>query len=432
MICLEEPRGMRHRSDKKPNAVSPCYDYLRYYDTTIGEFLSQDPLGYASGSTNLHEAFGDDPINNEDPSGLMFETGLEDFASTPSSQLLSFGPTTPESAGPALNGGVATGFVSSDNSTDQSTLTGDETPVTPAPTSGAWLAGALGSIQGTPAGAIEAGSVGVQTGSTGLSLPNGLGGDNYDENAQLITEIANDAYPNGTVSPRGFSQMMPYGTDDDILADGTSQQVVNYLLADQAQQAEIAAGLQLEPIPTGEPQYPSFLDVLKTGGGVLAGLLGGENSAEELEEEELEQEEASNSQSQTVNNSLATDEALETGILREVTPSQAGVAGLGGRLGNATTRAQISSLATDLESQGYIITDGGGEAPEEFIRGPNGGSLGGTYVDLTATNGTSTIRIQTVDTLADGVTPTPDEAAAAARIRTAFPNDQLILIPKAK
>jgi RHS repeat-associated protein len=85
MICLEEPRGMRHRSDKKPNAVSPCYDYLRYYDTTIGEFLSQDPLGYASGSTNLHEAFGDDPINNEDPSGLMFETGndsgLQSFAS---------------------------------------------------------------------------------------------------------------------------------------------------------------------------------------------------------------------------------------------------------------------------------------------------------------------------------------------------------------
>ena len=42
----------------------------------------------------------------------------------------------------------------------------------------------------------------------------------------------------------------------------------------------------------------------------------------------------------------------------------------------------------------------------------------------------STIRIQTVTTMSDGVTPTLTEAAAAARIRVAFPRDQLILIPK--
>ena len=51
---------------------------------------------------------------------------------------------------------------------------------------------------------------------------------------------------------------------------------------------------------------------------------------------------------------------------------------------------------------------------------------------LAATNGTTTIRVQTISTLADGVTPTAAEAAAAARIRAAFPNDQLWLIPKGR
>lgn len=55
---------------------------------------------------------------------------------------------------------------------------------------------------------------------------------------------------------------------------------------------------------------------------------------------------------------------------------------------------------------------------------------GGTWVDITATNGEQTVRVQTVTTLSDGVTLTQTEATAAARIRTAFPNDQLILIPK--
>ena len=55
-----------------------------------------------------------------------------------------------------------------------------------------------------------------------------------------------------------------------------------------------------------------------------------------------------------------------------------------------------------------------------------------TFVDITATNGTKTIRIQSIDTLADGITPTADEAAAAGRIRGAFPDDELRLIPKPK
>lgn len=41
-----------------------------------------------------------------------------------------------------------------------------------------------------------------------------------------------------------------------------------------------------------------------------------------------------------------------------------------------------------------------------------------------------TLRIQTVDTRADGVTPTTREATNARLIQEAFPRDVLILIPK--
>ena len=78
------------------------------------------------------------------------------------------------------------------------------------------------------------------------------------------------------------------------------------------------------------------------------------------------------------------------------------------------------------------MTGGGGIGPEAFIPGIGPGSKGGTFVDITsqAANGRN-VRIQTIDTLANGL-PTPAEAAAAARIRAAFPNDKLILVPKGK
>lgn len=106
------------------------------------------------------------------------------------------------------------------------------------------------------------------------------------------------------------------------------------------------------------------------------------------------------------------------------------MSGSGGRWGGTATRALNNELATELESQGYRITGGAGRASEEWICGPGGGTKGGTFIDITAKNGASTIRIQTVTTLADRVTPTTAEAAAAARIRAAYPNDVLKLVPK--
>jgi RHS repeat-associated protein len=67
------------------NGSSPVlYDNARYYSPIIGDFISVDP---ARAGTNYYEADGDDPITNEDPTGLMsgtdfvgnsFASGLND------------------------------------------------------------------------------------------------------------------------------------------------------------------------------------------------------------------------------------------------------------------------------------------------------------------------------------------------------------------
>jgi hypothetical protein len=124
--------------------------------------------------------------------------------------------------------------------------------------------------------------------------------------------------------------------------------------------------------------------------------------------------------------------AAERGVLSPFTTRY--LAESGGRLGGTTTRAQNYGISQELRSRGYSFPErpGGGLGSEEFIGGAGAGSKGGTYVDITAIapNG-RTVRIQTIDTLANGL-PTPSEAAAAARIRAARPLDKLILVPKGK
>jgi RHS repeat-associated protein len=47
-----------------------AYAQHRYYDTTTGRFLSEDPLGLAGGDVNYYRYVGNDPINWADPNGL--------------------------------------------------------------------------------------------------------------------------------------------------------------------------------------------------------------------------------------------------------------------------------------------------------------------------------------------------------------------------
>jgi RHS repeat-associated protein len=46
------------------------YYRARYYDTTTGGFLSEDPMGFAAGDVNLYRYTANNPINFKDPSGL--------------------------------------------------------------------------------------------------------------------------------------------------------------------------------------------------------------------------------------------------------------------------------------------------------------------------------------------------------------------------
>jgi hypothetical protein len=101
----------------------------------------------------------------------------------------------------------------------------------------------------------------------------------------------------------------------------------------------------------------------------------------------------------------------------------------GGRLGSARTRAHVEAVAEEMESRGWEITGGGGKLPEEYLRGPYG-RLGSSHPDITATKNGRTLRVNTVDTYADGVTPTARETANAARIRAQTPGDHLLLVPK--
>lgn len=123
--------------------------------------------------------------------------------------------------------------------------------------------------------------------------------------------------------------------------------------------------------------------------------------------------------------------AAERGALSPFTERY--LAESGGRWGTTATRTQNYGLSKGLMDDGFSITGGGGLRSEEFIKGVGPGTKGGTFVDITARSADGrTVRIQTIDTLADGITPTLAEAAAAARIRAAFPNDELRLIPKVK
>jgi RHS repeat-associated protein len=47
------------------------YYRARYYDPKIGRFISEDPIGFGGG-VNLYAYVGDNPVNRDDPSGLLF------------------------------------------------------------------------------------------------------------------------------------------------------------------------------------------------------------------------------------------------------------------------------------------------------------------------------------------------------------------------
>jgi RHS repeat-associated protein len=55
------------------------YYRARYYNTTIGRFVSEDPIGFDGGDVNLYAYVANDPINLIDPSGLTWQSNWNYF-----------------------------------------------------------------------------------------------------------------------------------------------------------------------------------------------------------------------------------------------------------------------------------------------------------------------------------------------------------------
>jgi RHS repeat-associated protein len=49
------------------------YNFFRYYDATIGRYLTKDPIGFSGGDVNLFRYTRNNPINFRDPQGLYDE-----------------------------------------------------------------------------------------------------------------------------------------------------------------------------------------------------------------------------------------------------------------------------------------------------------------------------------------------------------------------
>ena len=68
-------------------------------------------------------------------------------------------------------------------------------------------------------------------------------------------------------------------------------------------------------------------------------------------------------------------------FIEEPTPTAPQPLSSGGRLGSASTRAQLEEIAQTLQEDGWTITGGGGQAPEEICRL----QAGGERVEITLT-----------------------------------------------
>ena len=64
------------------------YYRARYYDPSLQRFISQDPIGFASGDFNWYRYVGDSPVNFVDPWGLMTKRPSEDLGNAVGAEVL--------------------------------------------------------------------------------------------------------------------------------------------------------------------------------------------------------------------------------------------------------------------------------------------------------------------------------------------------------
>ncbi len=78
--------------------IGLLYYRARYYDPLVGDFISEDPLGFEGGDTNLRRYVGNNPVNAVDPLGLqaIADSGaLFNFVSVYGSFALTWGADVP-------------------------------------------------------------------------------------------------------------------------------------------------------------------------------------------------------------------------------------------------------------------------------------------------------------------------------------------------
>jgi RHS repeat-associated protein len=61
---------LRYTGREQDPETNLYYYRARYYDPSVGRFISEDPLGFEAGDPNFYAYVGNNPINANDPSGL--------------------------------------------------------------------------------------------------------------------------------------------------------------------------------------------------------------------------------------------------------------------------------------------------------------------------------------------------------------------------
>ena len=68
------PNRLLYAGRESDDETQLYYNRARYYDPTVGRFISEDPAGLSAG-INLYAYVGNDPVNGRDPSGLCGGSG---------------------------------------------------------------------------------------------------------------------------------------------------------------------------------------------------------------------------------------------------------------------------------------------------------------------------------------------------------------------
>ena len=63
----------RSTGREQDNETGLDYYRARYYDSSVGRFISEDPIGFGAGDGNLTRYVGNDVINKFDPTGLLVD-----------------------------------------------------------------------------------------------------------------------------------------------------------------------------------------------------------------------------------------------------------------------------------------------------------------------------------------------------------------------